>query len=108
MQFSFEDRYFLIDMPLQTRSREEAGEMLRQRSGFFRMADNKHFAISEDTVRKYDPFNKMYMYGDEVPAAEDMAFIFFQVWKFPVDSRLYVSSASFKGNHKWEQGVPIE
>jgi hypothetical protein len=37
-----------------------------------------------------------------------MAFIFFQVWKFPVDSRLFVTSASFNGKHEWEQGLAIE
>ena len=37
-----------------------------------------------------------------------MAFVFFQVWKFPVESRLFVSSAAFSGKHDWEQGVPIE
>jgi hypothetical protein len=38
-----------------------------------------------------------------------MAFIFFQVWGFPVDWRFYVKAAAF-GDKKtdWEWGTPID
>ena len=39
---------------------------------------------------KWNPLQKVYLYRDEESAAEDMAFILFQVWKFPVDWRWYV------------------
>jgi len=36
-----------------------------------------------------------------------MAFIFFQVWNFPVDSRFFVTACAFSGKKDWEQGFPI-
>ena len=47
------------------------------------------------------------MYGDEESAADDMAFVLFQVWKFPVNSKLFVTAASFNGKHHWETGAAI-
>ena len=108
IQFSFENKWFCIDMPIQTLFRPEAEEILRYRKGFFDLADRKQFTLHGEDVEGHDPFRKIYVYGDEESAAEDMAFVFFQVWKFPVESRLFVSSAAFSGKHDWEQGVPIE
>jgi hypothetical protein len=108
VQFSFENRWFCLDMPIQTLFRPEAEEILRYRKGFFYLSDRKEFTLYEEDVEGFDPFRKIYVYGDEESAAEDMAFIFFQVWKFPVESRLYVSAAAFNGEHDWEKGVPIE
>ena len=56
----------------------------------------------------HDPFRKIYLYGDEEAAAEDTAFLFFRAWKLSVDSRLYVLSAAFGGEHVWERGTPLE
>ena len=108
IQFSFENEWFCIDMPIQTLFRPEAEAILRYRKGFFYLADRTQFTLHEEDVDGYDPFRKIYLYGDEQSAAEDMAFVFFQVWKFPVTSRLYVRSASFGGTHQWEHGVPID
>jgi hypothetical protein len=57
---------------------------------------------------KWVPLQKVYLYRDEESAAEDMAFIMFQVWKFPVDWRWYVQAASFHTEHKFEQGKPLD
>lgn len=108
IQFSFENKWFCIDMPIQTLFRPEAEEILRYRKGFFDLADRKQFTLYGEDVEGHDPFRKIYLYGDDQSAAEDMAFVFFQVWKFPVDSRLYVSCEAFGGKHQWEQGVSIE
>jgi hypothetical protein len=40
-------------------------------------------------------------------AAEDTAYVFFKVWKFPVDSPFYVTAAAFSGKKQWERGTPI-
>ena len=108
IQFSFENQWFCMDLPRQTLFRPEAEQVLRYRGGFFYLADRKEFTLHGEDIEGYDPFRKIYLYEDEQSAAEDMAFIFFQVWMFPVESRLYVSSAAFGGKHHWEQGVPIE
>ena len=109
IQFSIEKYWFCLDMPLQTLYRAEAEQILRYRKGFFYLRDRPQFTLNEEDVEGYDPFRKVYIYGDEVSAAEDMAFILFQVWKFPVDWRFYVTAAAF-GDKKtdWEDGTPLE
>ncbi len=109
IQFSFEEKWFCIDMPIQTLFQPEAEQILRSLKGFFYLRDRPEFTLFEEDVEGYDPFRKIYVYGDEQTAAEDMAFIFFQVWKFPVDWRFYVKADAF-GDKKtnWEWGTPIE
>ena len=99
-----------MDMPIQTLYKAEAEQILRSRKGFFYLKDRPQFTLYEEDVEGYDPFRKIYVYGDEDSAAEDMAFIFFQVWKFPVDWRFYVKASSFhpKKPVVWEWGLPIE
>ena len=81
--------------------------MLWYRTGFFYLRDREQFTLHGEP-EGYDPFRKVYIYGDEESAAEDTAFVFFQVWSLPVDSRLYVSAASFSGEHEWERGTAVE
>jgi hypothetical protein len=109
VQFSIEKNWFCLDMPIQTLYRAEAEQILRCRKGFFYLRDRPQFRLTEEDVDGYDPFRKVYIYGDEQSAAEDMAFIFFQVWRFPVDWRFYVKAAAF-GDKKtdWEDGTPLE
>jgi hypothetical protein len=60
-------------------------------------------------IEKYDPFRKVYVYGEEQTAADDAAFIFFEIWRFPVYARFYVTAAAYgEGTPNWEWRVPIE
>lgn len=86
----------------------KAEEIRNCRRGFVYLRDRQQFTLSGEDADGHDPFRKIHIYGDEESAAEDMALIFFKVWKFPVDSRFYVSSAAFSGKNRWEQGFPIE
>jgi hypothetical protein len=108
IQFSMERNWFCLDMPLQTLFRGEAEQILRSRRGFFYLRDRPEFTLHGEDVDGYDPFRKIYIYGDEESAAEDMASIFFQVWRFPVDWRFYVTAAAFGASTDWERGVPVE
>ena len=107
IQFSIEHDWFCIDLPRKTLHRAEAEQILRRRQGFFYLRDRPEFTLYGEDVERYDPFRKIYTYGDEDSAAADMAFVFFAVWRFPVDSRFYVSAASFNGKYQWEQGLAI-
>lgn len=107
IQFSFERNWFCMDMVLETLFRPEAEEILSCRRGFFYLRDRQQFTLYGEDVEGHDPFRKIYIYGDEDSATEDMAFIFFRVWKFPADTRLYVTAAAFSGKKRWEQGFPI-
>ena len=109
IQFSFEEKWFCMDMPLQTLFQSEAAQILRSLKGFFYLRNRPEFTLFKEDVEGYDPFRKIYIYGDEQSAAEDMAFIFFHVWKFPVDWRFFVSADAFGGKKtNWEWGTPIE
>lgn len=109
IQYSFEEKWFCLDMPLQTLYRPEAEQILRSRRGFFFLRDRPEFTLYEEDVEGYDPFRKIYLYGDETAAAEDMAYIWFDVWKFPPDWRFCVKAAAF-GDHitNWERNTPLE
>ena len=109
IQFSFEEHWFCMDLPLPTLYPAEAEQILRRRRGFFYLRDRPEFTLNGEDVDGIDPFRKIYIYGDEDSAAEDMAFIFFQVWRFPVDWRFYVTASAFgPGKPRWERGKPIE
>ncbi len=108
IQFSIEHDWFCVDLPRQTLYRPEAERVLRDRQGFFYLRERPQFALYGEDVEKYDPFRKIYTYGDEESAAQDMAYILFQVWRFQVDSRFYVSAGSFNGKFDWEQEVAIQ
>ncbi len=81
-------------------------EVLWYRRGFF-YGRERYRDIPRKEIDDFDPFRKFYLYGDEKQAAEDTAFAFFRVWALPVNTRLYVSAASFYTEHRWERGVPI-
>jgi hypothetical protein len=55
---------------------------------------------------KWNPLQKIYLYRDELSAAEDMAFVRFQVWNFPLDWCWYVTAAAFHAKYRFEQGRP--
>ncbi len=106
VQFSFERDWFCMDLPRDALSFPEAMEVLWHRTGFFYLRDKPQFTLYGEP-EGHDPFRKIYLYGDEGSAAEDAAFLFFRAWELPVDSRLYVSSASFGTEHVWERGTPL-
>ncbi len=106
VQFSFEEHWFCMDLPRDVLSFPEAMEMLWYRTGFFYLRDKPQFTLHGEP-EGHDPFRKIYVYGDEEEAAEDAAFLFFRAWEMPVDTRLYVTSAAFGGEHVWERGTPL-
>jgi len=108
IQFSFNPRYFDMDIPNTTLYRAEAEVILRRRPGFFYVKDRPEFEHPEENAERFNPLRKVYVHGDERTAAEDMAYVWFNVWKFPVDWRFYVTAGAFYAERSWEEGVPIE
>ena len=109
MQFRFNERSFDLDIPNTTLCRAEAEVVLRRRSGFFpavERLDLEH-PTNRDITKRFSPLRKMYVNGDESSAAEDTAFVWFSVWRFPVDWTFFVTAAAFHGPAAWEQGVPL-
>jgi hypothetical protein len=97
-----------MDIPNTTLYRAEAEIILRRRLGFFYVTERRQFEHPAEKADQFHPLRKVYVYGDDRAAAEDMAYVFFNVWKFPVDWRFYVTAAAFHENSDWEAGFPIE
>jgi hypothetical protein len=105
VQFCFEPEFFWLELPNTTLSREEAERIFRDRTGFFWLKDNPLHATR--LCKRFDPLTKFYLYGDEMRAAEDIAYVLFQVWHFPATWRFFVKAACFDGPD-FEQGEPID
>ncbi len=111
VQFAFMQACFYMELPNNTVFPPEVEQILRHSMGFFWAKDRPDLPwvrrCWKDMV-KWNPLQKVYLYRDEESAATDMAFILFDVWKFPVDSPLYVKAASFGTDHRFENGKRIE
>jgi hypothetical protein len=83
VQFAFERDHFYVYLPRQTLSFDEALEVLWHREGFSYLRDRPQSAMSGE-IEGFDPFRRVYLYGDEGQAAEDAAFLFFRVWELPL------------------------
>jgi hypothetical protein len=104
VQFCFKDKWFAMDIPNAHLQPADARKILRRR-GFYREADRPDVALSnKQQVVDFDPIGKKYIYGDEREAAEDAAYVLFDVWRLPVDAGLLVSAFSSEGSN-WEKDV---
>ncbi len=93
IQVAFRQDCFYMELPNSTLFRHEAELILQQRPGFYWAKDRPDLRWVRrfwKDMLTWDPLQKIYLYHDEESAAEDMAFIMFQVWKFPVDWRWYI------------------
>ena len=111
LQFAFMRDCFYLELPNNTVFRQEADQILRCRLGFYwakNRTDLRWVRSNWEDMVKWNPLQKVYLYHDEESAAEDMAFILFQIWHFPVDSPLYVKAASFQTEHRFERGKRID
>ena len=111
IQFAFMPECFYLELPNNTIFPPEDVLILRQKMGFYWAKDRTDLWWVRNTMKdmeKWNPLQKIYIYHDEESAAEDMAFILFQVWMFPVDSPLYVKAGSFEAGHRFEDGKRID
>jgi hypothetical protein len=104
VQICFHEDWFAIDIPNTNIYPREAQRLLSERQGFYREAETPDAGVTDVVnVVEFDPVGKRYTYGQEQEAAEDAAWIFFDLWGLVPNQPLYVSASSFKTNHKWEQ-----
>ncbi len=111
LQFAFGQDCFFMDLPNNTVFPPEVEQILTHSMGFYwakNRTDLRWVRGNWENTVTWNPLQKVYLYRDEESAAEDMAFILFQVWNFPVDSPLYVKAASFHTHHRFEQGKRID
>jgi hypothetical protein len=98
-QFAFNRDCFYVDIPRNTLFVDEAHRIISERHGFCwarSRLDLRWVSANWDDVLEWNPLQKVYLYRDEESAAEDMAFVLFDVWKFPVDWQWYVRAGTFK------------
>ena len=113
VQFSFERKTFAMDLPKQTLWPGEARLLIARRSGFFWVRDRKFPNISAENlarlVEDFDPVAKEYLNADTLCAAEDMAYVFYTLWKFPVDWQFYRRCMRFRKRRRraWEGDGPV-
>lgn len=109
IQFCFERKWFAVDLPNSYLTTEEAVKLLRQRRGFYREAERPDAGVTTDVQElvDHDPVGKKYIYGDEREAAEDAAFILFDLWALPAGERLLVTASSFEGCFSWEKDAEL-
>ena len=111
IQFAFMRDCFYLELPNNTVFPQEAEQIFRHRLGFYwakNRPDLRWVRANWKDMLTWEPLQKVYLYRDEESAAEDMAFILFQIWHFPVDTPLYVKAASFHTKHRFEHGKRID
>lgn len=107
MQFAFCERWFFMEMTSSTLTPGEAARALDDRSGFRYAGTSQPFCYSTRLVRRHDPFCKQLLYGDEGLAAEDACWIWFDLWKLPLDTVFLVRAATFGVGRQFEQGLRL-
>ena len=111
IQFAFMRDCFYLELPNNTVFPQEAEQIFRHRLGFYwakNRPDLRWVRGNWKDMLTWEPLQKVYLYRDEESAAEDMAFILFQIWHFPVDTPLYVKAAAFHTQHRFEHGKRID
>ncbi len=111
IQLAFMRDCFYLELPNNTVFPPEAEQILRCRLGFYWAKDRpdlRWVRANWKDMLTWEPLQKVYLYRDEESAAEDMAFILFQIWHFPVDTPLCVKAASFHTKHRFEHGKRID
>ena len=103
VQFAFMTGGFYLDLPDSTLTPEES-RVAVQRPGFGFALDNP---LKRPDERQHDPIQRQYQYSEQRAAAEDAAFVFFDLWQMPLDAWFKVHAAAFEGSRKWERGFSM-
>jgi hypothetical protein len=100
VQFAFSQTGFYLDMPDTSLTLEEAKRAVAERPGFGYALDNPQKRPGE---REFDPVQKQYGYAAKRTAAEDAAYVFFDLWELPLDVWIKVEASAFDGSRRWER-----
>jgi hypothetical protein len=111
IQLAFQRDCFFLDLPNNTLFPNETDIILQRRLGFYwarNRQDLSRVRKNWKDIVTWDPLQKIYLYRDEQSAAEDMAFILFDAWKFPVDWPWNITAAAFHFPHRFEPGKRLD
>jgi hypothetical protein len=104
VQFAFMDGGFYLDLPDTTLTPEEAKRAVAERPGFRYALDNPQKRLGE---RQFDPVQQQYRYADRRAAAEDAAYVFFDLWQLPLGAWIKVEASAFEVPRRWERGFSM-
>jgi len=104
VQFAFIEAGFYLDLPDTTLMIDEAKLLVAERPGFGYALQRTRKTLGE---RRFDPVQRRYQYAHHKTAAhrtaaEDTAYVFFDLWQTPLDAYIDVTAATFEGNRRWE------
>ncbi len=106
VQCVFLEKHFEIDLPRPTLWPMEAKQLLQRRNGFFFLGERGGAETQASVIERFHPLRKAYVHGDHYSVAEDVAYIFFDLWRFPIDTRLFLST--WGGRNQWDSGRPLD
>lgn len=104
VQFAFMESGFYLDLPDTTLTPEEAKRAVAERPGFGFALNNPQKRLGE---RQYDPVQRQYQYTEQRAAAEDVAYVFFDLWQTPLDAWIEVDASAFEVGRHWEKGFSM-
>ena len=73
---------------------------MAERPGFGYALDKPQKQPAE---RQFDPVQRQYTYADRRAAAEDAAYVFFDLWQVPLYEWIKVEASTFEGPKQWER-----
>lgn len=104
VQFAFTQSGFYLDLPDTTLTPEEAKRAVAERPGFGFALNNPQKRLGE---RQYDPVQRQYGYVNKRAAAEDTAYVFFDLWQTVLHAWIKVEAAAFERSRRWERGFSM-
>ena len=102
VQFAFMEDGFYLDLPDTTLTLDEAKRIVAERSGFEYALDRPQKLLGE---RQFDPVQRIYSYAEQRTAAEDTAYVLFDLWNTPADAWIKVDASAFEVSRRWEPGI---
>jgi hypothetical protein len=101
VQFAFHADDFYMDLPDSTLTHAEANRAVVERPGFrFYLGETSRKPA--DYERQFDPIQRAYSYSEQRLAAEDTAYLFFDLWGLPLDTWIKVQAQAFENGRQWE------
>jgi hypothetical protein len=104
VQFAFLKSGFYLDLPDTTLTPEEAKQAVAERPNFDFALNRTQKNAGE---RRFDPVQRHYEYSEQGDAAQDAAYVFFDLWQLSLDAWIKVEASTFAGPRRWERGFSM-
>ncbi len=95
VQFCFSSDGFVLDLPHAILTAAEAELILRERPQFFFVNARRKSKDPNAKMVEHNPLQREYANGEERIAAEDLAFVLFDVWRLPVNVKIEIKAGRF-------------